>query len=57
MDRTAVYQIEVSGMNAEVVIDTTDGGADIIVSIGGKKLTESSLGPAEMEALRRFFIE
>jgi len=57
MERTAVYQIEVSGMNVEVVIEQTGSGADITVSIGGKKLTESSLGPAEMEALRQFFTE
>jgi hypothetical protein len=30
---------------------------DITVKIGGKKLTESTLGPLEIEALKRFFTE
>ena len=57
MERTAVYEVEVSGMKAEVVIEATDSGAEITVKIGGKKLTDASLGLAEMEALRRFFTE
>lgn len=61
MERTAVYEIELSGMKAEVIIDSRIdcdlNGMDITVKIGGKKLTESTLGPLELEALKRFFTE
>jgi hypothetical protein len=57
MDRTAVYETEVHGIKAEMVIDYDMDGCNILVKVDGKKLTESSLTPVEMEALRRFFTE
>jgi hypothetical protein len=58
MEETKVYQVEiVSGYEAEVIIETVGAGITITVKIGGKKLNESNLGPAEIEALKRFFTE
>lgn len=57
MERFAVYQIEQSGINAEVVVGQSESGITIVVKVGGKKLVESNLGNAEIEALRRFFTE
>lgn len=57
MERVAVYEVEVQGIKAEVVVDQADSGITVLVKVGGKKLIESNLGNAEIEALRRFFTE
>jgi hypothetical protein len=57
MERTAVYEMEVSGIKAEMVVDYDVDGCTITVRVDGKKLTENTLTPLEMEALRRFYTE
>jgi hypothetical protein len=57
MNKIAIYQIEVSGFVADVTVDADENSIAIEVKVNGKTLTDLNLGPAETEALRRFFTE